>query len=100
MSVLYITEFANSGNSNSGAQLPVGSLPAVAEQAVTFTTSSVQSAVFNENTKFIRVHADGDAFILSGENPTSTTGSMKLAADSTEYFAIRKGHRLAVIGIA
>ena len=100
MSVLYITEFANSGNSNSGALLPVGTLPAVAVQAVSFTTSSVQSAVFNENTKFIRVHTDGNAFILSGENPTSTTGKLKIAANSTEYFAVKPGHRLAVIGLA
>lgn len=100
MSTLYVTELAKSGNSESGAALPMAGLPAIVDQTVSFTTSSVQSAVFDEDTTFIRVHTDATCFILVGTNPTATTGKLRMAANSTEYFAVLKGHRLAVIGIA
>lgn len=100
MSNLYITEFAASGNSISGAALPVGSMPPVADQAVVYTTSSVQSAAFDDDTRFIRVHTDATCHVLFGDNPTALTTSMRLLVGSTEYFAVKPGQKLAVIGLA
>lgn len=100
MSNLYITEFAASGNSVSGAALPVGFVPPVADQVLVYTTSSVQSAAFNANTKFIRVHADATCHVLFGDNPTAVLTSMRLLVGGTEYFAVKPGQKLAVIGLA
>lgn len=100
MSVLYITEFAHSGNSNSGAVLQVASMPPLADQQVVFTTSSVQSAAFNDNTRFIRVHTDATCHVAFGDNPTALTSSMRLLEGWTEYFAVKAGQKVAVIGLA
>ena len=97
MASLYITEFQASGNAESGAQLQVGVQPAVAMQKVSFTTS-VQSAEFDDRTRFIRLHADADCHVVFGTDPTATTNHMPLLANSTEYFgAIMPGLKLAVI---
>lgn len=96
MADLYITEFQASGNSKSGAQLQVGHQPAVAMQKVSFVTST-QSAVFEERTMFVRLHPTADCHIVFGENPTATTNHMPMLADSTEYFSVSQGIRLAVI---
>lgn len=99
MSSLYITEFDGSGNSVSGASLQVGKMPPVTTQVVAFTTSSVQSAAFNASTKFIRVQSDAVCHLVFAANPTSTTNGQRMVADSTEYFAVTPGDKVAVIGI-
>ena len=97
MASLYITEFQASGNAESGAQLQVGVQPAVAAQKVTFS-GDTQSAVFDDRTRFIRLHPDADCHVVFGFDPTSTTNHMPLLAGSTEYFGvIQSGLKLAVI---
>jgi hypothetical protein len=93
---IYITEFQASGNSVSGAQLQVGVQPAVAMQKVSFTTST-QSALFDARTVFIRLHPTADCHVIVGTSPTATTNHMPMLADSTEYFGVLAGMRLAVI---
>lgn len=87
MGNLYITEFAASGNSKSGAQLQVGHQPAVAMQKLPFSTST-QSTLFDGRTRFVRLHTDADCHIIFGDNPTATTNHMPLPAGSTEYFGV------------
>ncbi len=97
MASLYLTEFQASGNAESGAQLQVGVQPAVAMQKITFTTST-QSAVFDERTRFVRLHCDADCHVVFGTDPTATTNHMPMLADSTEYFGVvQSGLKLAVI---
>lgn len=97
MASLYITEFQASGNAESGAQLQVGVQPSVAMQKVVFTTST-QSAVFDDRTCFVRLHADVDCHVIFGESPSATINHMPMLADSTEYFGvIQSGLRLAVV---
>lgn len=101
MSKLHITEMSDIGTNNGkgsravGAQ--IGQLPAVAIQEVTFTSSSVKSAAFNEYTSLIRVRADAACRVLVGEDPTALVTSIPLGANETEYFGVKPGHKIAVI---
>jgi len=100
MAKLHITEFSNLqnavgvGHAQESAQLPM--LPPVAQQVVTFTTTT-QSAALNASTRFVRLIADADCHIEVGADPTATTSNMRLQADTTEYFGVTAGHKIAVI---
>ena len=98
MASLYISEFANSGNSKSGAQMQLGVQPAVGLQKIDYTgSSSVQSNEFQVMTFFIRVYATDDCHLAFGVDPTATNNHMFLPGGSVEYFGIRKGDKLAVL---
>lgn len=99
MTVLYITELTSGSLDAAGRALPAACLPAVAEQTVTFTTTSVQSAVLNSATSLIRLHADGNCSVAIGTNPTATTANMRLAAGAVEYFGVKPGTSLRVAAI-
>ncbi len=101
MAKLYITEFtalpADGATFPAIMQLPA--LPPVAEQVVTFTTTT-QSAALNAATRFVRVIADADCHIAAGANPTATTSTMKLIAGTPEYFGVTPGHKIAAVTAA
>lgn len=98
MAALYISEFMNSGNSKSGAQMQLGVQPAVALQKIDFSGGiSVQSNAFNTKTYFVRLYTDADCHLDFGTSPTATVNHMFLPAGSVEYFGIREGDKLAVI---
>lgn len=61
------------------------------EQTVTTSGSSVQSTVFGTATRVIRVHTDTACNIKIGSNPTAAATSMKMAANTTEYFGVNGG---------
>ena len=90
MAKLWITEF------DAMPQAPLGKLPPVAEQVVTFTTTT-QSSALNANTRFVRVMSDADCHIVSAANPTATTSGMKLSAGVAEYFGVIAGNKLAAV---
>lgn len=97
MAILFITEFR--GVAASGAavtQAPM--VPPVAEQRVTFT-SSTASAAFDENTAIVGIMADADCHIAWGSDPTATTANMKIPANNLLYFGVRpgKGDKIAAI---
>lgn len=100
MAKLHITEFSNLqnavgvGHAQESAQLPM--LPPVAQQVVTFTTTT-QSAALNSSTRFVRLIADADCHIEVGANPTATTSGMKLIAGAAEYFGVTPGHKIAAV---
>jgi hypothetical protein len=99
-STAYVTEFKE----RPPVTYQAAAVPALVNQAVTFTTASVQSAVFNYQTQLVRVHCDADCWVLFGTNPTATTSMMKIPAGGTEYFTIPAtvpggALRLAVIGL-
>jgi len=95
MASLYITEYSGVA----GQHTQVAMTPAVAHQKLTIG-SETDSAVFNANTRFIRVHVDAICSILI-ENvdtaPTATVGMTRMAADTTEYFGVVPGGKLSVI---
>lgn len=80
-------------------------VPALASANVTYTTSSVQSAVFQQTTALVRIQCDSVAYVLFGANPTATLSSMRIPSGTVEYYAITPATvypytalRLAVIG--
>lgn len=92
---VYVTEYAGMGTTGVGWAMPQE--PALAEQVVNTTASSAQSAAFNTNTRFVRVHAATIVSIKFGPNPTAVTTAHRMAAGTTEYFAVKSGDKLAAI---
>lgn len=99
MATVYITEFARQGRDASGFQMVVADEPAIANQTVAITAGSVQSSAFNALTKFVRVNTDAVCSIEFGTNPTASSTTRRLAANSTEYFSVPLGasYKIAVI---
>ena len=80
-----------------GAPLPVVSMPPIVSQTVAIGAGSVQSSAFNTNTKIVGIHTDAICSIEFGSNPTATNVKRRLAANSTEYFRVAQGDKVAVI---
>ena len=97
MATLYVTEFSDV-NIAQGNIAQVVEQPVVAEQTVTYTTST-QSTAFNARTKYVRIHTDAICSILFGTNPTATTSKMRMVAGQTEYFAVPVGASYKVAAV-
>ena len=99
MATLYVSEFATQGIDARGHMMVVADVPMAAEQTVAITGASVQSSTFNPLTKFVRISTDSICSIKLGTNPTATTTTMRMAANTAEYFSIPLGAswRVAVI---
>lgn len=96
MATLYITEFQRMADDDrSVAQM--AEMPPVAQQTVAIGGTSAQSSAFNTLTRFIRVHTDSYCSIEFGADPTATAAKARMAADSTEYFGVVPGQKVAVI---
>jgi hypothetical protein len=80
-----------------GNPLPVVELPPLATQKLTNGAVSVQSSAFNAATRMIGVHTDAIISLAVGVNPTATANDKRMAANTTEYFFVEAGQRLAVI---
>lgn len=77
--------------------LQIAQLPPVAQQAVTFSTST-QSNPMNSGTNFVELTADADCHIEVGANPTATTSSaIKLTAGQSKCYGIAPGMKIAAI---
>lgn len=97
MAVVYISEYAEAPNIKTGQMLPVGQEPSLAEQTVAIGVGSVQSAAFNAKTKFVRLHTDAICSVKFGSNPTATATTPRMAANSTEFFGVNPGDKVAII---
>lgn len=108
MSVITITEYIGLANVQLGGMtVQVPQEPPLAEQAITITSSSVQSAAFNALTTLVRLNIDGTAAaaVTVGLNPTATVpsagaGSGRMSANATEFRGITKGLGMKVAFIA
>ena len=96
MSNLYIAAFKDA------KEVALG-LPEL-EEAVSYTTSSIQSTVLPVQnppiTYRVRIFSDADCFVTWGDDPTALvdgTEGRPIGANNPEYFAIQNGQRLAVI---
>ena len=97
MSTILIAEFDVIHQSARGQAMQIPSVPPLAGQVVTFTTST-QSAAFNASTTFIRIKAVDACHLEFGVNPTATTSSViKMDAGETEYFGVTPGQKVAAI---
>ena len=86
MANLYITEFRDAVDG-----VPLAG--PVAEQVVTFTTTT-QSAALNGSTRLVRLMADANAHIAYGANPTATTSNMKVPANTAILLRVEPGQGL------
>lgn len=96
MAKVYITEHTRP-TLYAGSLLPVATMPPLATQTVAIGASSAQSSAFNSKTKMVAVHTDAICSIEFGPNPTATANSKRLAANTTEYFEVAPGDKVAVI---
>lgn len=96
MAKVYITEHTHS-RIVQGQLTNVVQMPPLATQTVVNTGATTQSSAFNAKTQIICVHTDSICSIEIGSNPTATTSSRRLAANSTEYFQVSPGDKLAAI---
>ena len=96
MATLYISEYSQAGITGPG-MLPVANEPGATTQTVSIGGTTAQSSAFGTTTRFVRIHTDAICSIAFGSNPTATTAKLRLAANQTEYFAVRPSDKVAVI---
>lgn len=96
MAKLYISEYSNAVTP-AGSNISVVSEPMNTDQTpVTIGATSTQSAAFGGNTTVVRLHTDAICSVAFGSNPTATASNKRLAANTTEYFAVPLGSGLKV----
>lgn len=88
MAVLYITEFASQAQDARGWRTVMADQPPAAEQAMAITAGSTQSNAFNPLTRFVRLECDAVCSVEFGANPTASTTTMRMAANTAEYFGV------------
>jgi hypothetical protein len=100
MATLYILE-ATELKVFQGNNVPAVDQPPIASQTVAITGASVQSAALNSKTRIVRLHCDIACSIAVGANPTATTSTLRMPANSTEFFHLNgadpAGVKIAVI---
>lgn len=82
------------------SRYPVGGFQAITPgttQTRTSTSSSAQSSAIGAGTTIVRLVCTEDCHVAFGSNPTATTSSMYLPANTPEYFGVTGGHKVAVI---
>jgi hypothetical protein len=91
MSNLFVTEFVGEYNG-----IPVQ--PPLAEQKITISGTSAQSAAFNSLTRVVRVEVDAITGVTFGSNPTATTAtSARMVAGESEFYHVQGGLKVAGI---
>jgi len=94
---LYVTEFGSLLlDSKSGSALPRA--PSLADQLIPFNGGvSVASAAFNRATRVVRLHATAVCSLQIGGTSPVAGGTCRLAASTTEFYAVAPGDALAVV---
>lgn len=94
MATLYVSEFGDLAIGRAQAM----TLPSLRTQTVAISGTSAPTAqAFGENTRMVRVHTDAICSIAVGTTPVATTSDLRMAADTTEYFGVKPGEKIAVI---
>lgn len=86
MAKVYISEYAR-GALGSRGTIYSAEEPPVATQVLDPAGTHL-SAVFNKETRFIRVHTDSIISYKIGTAPTAATTDARMAANQTEYFGV------------
>lgn len=96
MAYIYITEHAMP-TVVQGNLAPVLPMPPIATQKVVNTGASAASSAFNARTKVVCVHTDSICSIAFGTAPTAAVTDKRMAANTTEYFEVTPGHKIAAV---
>lgn len=94
MATADISEYASLARDSLGNIVMAGAEPSVADQQLAIG-SEVKSAAFKGN--YVRIHVDAACRILFGPNPTASSASKRMAANTTEYFGVAPGHKVSII---
>lgn len=97
MASLYVREYRDVATSVMAADVPAGAEPAATDQKLTISGSAAASSAFTATTYFVRVHTDVVCHVEFGDSPTATTSSARMAANQTEFFGVKPGHKVSVI---
>lgn len=97
MATLRIVEYEALATDANGNAMPIPLEPSIAHQSVSFTTST-QSAALNTRTKFVRLEASADAYVLFGTNPTATATCGRIPSGVVEHRGVAsvQGMKIAV----
>jgi len=87
MATAFIREWRDTYRPSGSNDVPIVAEPAVTTQTVTYTTTTA-SAVFNADSRIIRVFADAAFHYEVGAAPTATASSMKHPAGVNLEFAV------------
>lgn len=97
---LYIREYeklARERWGGPGVNIPAGKEPALAQQTpLAIGGISTASSAFNAETSLVLVHTSQACHVEFGTNPTATTNSHRMPADSTQFFGVTIGGGLKV----
>lgn len=96
MANAYVTEYVALARDGFNFHIAAGLEPAIAEQKVTYTTTT-QSAAFNALTRFIMVHVDAVSHLAFGDNPTAATTAHRIAANETRFYGVQPGQKIAFV---
>lgn len=97
MPTVDITSYDKLPSDQQGRLVFAGMEPSIGNQQVSITGGSLQSAALSDITRFVRIHTDGAIRIAFGVNPTASAASQRMAANSTEFFGVQPGTKIAVI---
>lgn len=99
MASLWVTEYKRVGSGDFGGGIQAGLEPATTTQKVTISGTSAQSSAFDQETRLIMVHTDTACHVEISDNPTASTSTRRLPADSTVFYAIPNAvtYKIAVI---
>jgi hypothetical protein len=65
---------------------------------VDYTAASAQSAVFGDQTRFIRIEVDSKAAIKFGTDPTAVDAEdIGMTAGQVEYWGVAAGDKVAIV---
>ena len=87
MALLKVTEYA-AGLVVMGSPIPVGVEPAIAKQAVTYTTAT--TVTLDANTRLVRLKADAKAH-LEWDGGAAVANDPDIEANTVEYFGAAPG---------
>jgi hypothetical protein len=97
MATVDITEYQNVAHDGIGNRVAAGIEPSRSIQQVPVSGVSAQSGPMLDTTKFVRVHTDSTIRIAFGADPTASGASQRMVGNSTEYFGVTPGIKIAVI---
>jgi hypothetical protein len=106
MSNMYVTEYRGVGTNSpvdNGMSVQAAKQPSLGDQKIAFTGTPGISAAFNAQTRLVRIHVDGIASIrfskpdAAGAGTNAAVTNKRMAADTTEYFAVDPGMFVSAI---
>lgn len=99
MAALFVKEYSMLGREKFGGtgnniQAPLE--PAIRTQKLAIGASSVASEQFNNETTMVLVATDAICSVVFGTSPTATANDLRLAANTSQLFAVTPGGALKI----